>query len=67
MDENIGIENRVKRAAFAIVNSHCEAPGIAHSFQQQPIYGSITERRDMLRLILQNEPLLLLVVTPSSS
>ena len=57
MDENIGIENRVKRAAFAIVNSYCEASRIAHSLQQQPIYSSITKRRDMHRLILQDEPL----------
>lgn len=66
MDEKIGIENRVKRAAFAIVDSHRETSRIAHSFQQQPIYSSITKRRDMLRLTLQDEPLLLLVVTSSS-
>ena len=63
MDENIGVENRVKRATFAVVDSHCETSRIAHSFQQQPIYGSITERRHMLRPIFQDEPLLLLVVT----
>ena len=63
MDENIGVEYRVKRATFAVVDSHCETSRIAHSFQEQPIYGSITERRHMLRLIFQDEPLLLLVVT----
>src|SRR6266849_5909394 len=63
MDKNIGVENRVKRATFAIVDSHCETSCIAHSFQQQPIYSSITERRHMLRPIFQDEPLLLLVVT----
>jgi hypothetical protein len=65
MDKNIGVENRVKRATLSIVDSHCETSRIAHSFQQQPIYSSITKRRDMLRLMLQDEPQLLLVVTSS--
>ena len=64
MDKHIGVENRVKRATFAVVNRHCETSRIAHSLQQQPIYSSITERRHVLRLIFQDESLLLLVVPP---
>ena len=63
MDENIGVENRVQCATLAVVDSYCETSRIAHTFQQQPIYGPITERRHMLRLIFQDEPQLLLVVT----
>src|SRR5258705_8722348 len=63
MDENIGVENRVQCATLAVVDSDCETSRIAHTFQQQPIYGPITERRHMLRLIFQDKPQLLLVVT----
>jgi hypothetical protein len=63
MDENIGVENRLQCATLAVVDSYCETSRIAHTFQQQPIYGPITERRHMLRLTFQDEPQLLLVVT----
>jgi hypothetical protein len=63
MDENIGVENRVQCATLAVVDSYGETSRIADTFQQQPIYGPITERRHMLRLIFQDEPQLLLVVT----
>src|ERR1700730_5646350 len=63
MDENIGVENRVKCATFAIVDSHCETSRITHSFQYQPIYGPIAEGRHVRRLMFQDEPQLLLVVT----
>ena len=63
MDKKIGAEDRVKRATFPIVDSHRKTPSIAHSLKQQPIYGSIAERRHMLRLTFEDEPLLLLVVT----
>ena len=63
MDEEIGVENRVQCTTLAVVDSYCETSRIAHTFQQQPIYGPITERRHMLRLIFQDEPQLLLVVT----
>ena len=62
MDKHIGVENRLKRATFAVVDRHCEASRIAHSLQQQLVYSSITERRHVLRLIFQDESLLLLVV-----
>ena len=63
MDKNIGVENRVKRATLSVVDSHCETSRVAHSLQQQPIHIPITECRHMLRLIFQDESLLLLVVT----
>ncbi len=63
MDKNIGVEDRVKRATFAIIDSNCETSRIAHSFKQQTIYSSITERRHTFRLMFQDESLLLPVVT----
>ena len=63
MNENVGVEDCIKGAPFAIVDGHREATRIAHCFQDQPVYCSIAECCHVLRLIFQDELLLLLVVT----
>jgi hypothetical protein len=62
VNDKMGHENRVNRAALTIVDRDGEAASIAHSFQQQPIIVAVSESSHTLRIQLKHISTFLLIM-----
>src|SRR4029453_4779804 len=62
VDQNIGVQDCIERAAFAIVDGYCQPSCIAHCSQDEPIDGAVAERGYELRLLAEDKLLLFPIV-----